>query len=220
MVKCDKSPIAPPSLAQEKRKGKNGSYNKADVVMQLIHDFHGKCYICELKSPSDIEVEHLVPKANDGPDDVTLQFDWNNLFLSCPHCNRVKNRQEFNGTIIDCCITDPEIHVLFQYGTDDVIVTPLDNDISSERTATLVYDVFNLKNSGIRIYASQYRLDKLKEEMNVFFKALLKYDRSKSLFQRRKVEALLRRSSAFAAFKRSYVRNNPKYPEFQQVVQL
>lgn len=94
----------------------------------------------------------------------------------------------------------------------------MDKDIKSIQTAKLVYDVFNLKNSGIRIYTSQYRLNELKKEMNTFFKSLIKYNKQKSEYHRRKVCALLKRSSAFAAFKRAYIRNNSKYPEFQNEV--
>ena len=39
MVKCEKSPIPPESLAIEKQKGRNGSYKKPDVVEQLAKDF-------------------------------------------------------------------------------------------------------------------------------------------------------------------------------------
>ena len=45
MVKCEKSPIPPESLAIEKQKGRNGSYKKPDVVEQLAKDFSNKCYM-------------------------------------------------------------------------------------------------------------------------------------------------------------------------------
>ena len=46
MVKVERSFPAPASLAIESQKV-NGRYNCDDVVMQLIHDFHDKCYLCE-----------------------------------------------------------------------------------------------------------------------------------------------------------------------------
>ena len=66
-------------------------YTADDVVDQLEKDFNKKCYICELGKLSDINVEHLHPHHGD----PELKYDWNNLFLSCPHCNSVKNRAEY-----------------------------------------------------------------------------------------------------------------------------
>ena len=77
MVKIDRNPIPPPSLAIEKQKV-NGDYNKADVIQQLKEDSHGKCYLCELGSLSDPEVEHLRP--HHGRKIAERAFDWNNLF--------------------------------------------------------------------------------------------------------------------------------------------
>lgn len=76
MVKIDRNPVPPPSLAIEKQKA-NGSYNKSDVVRQLKEDSHDKCYICELKGLSDPEVEHLHP--HHGRQIAERVFDWNNL---------------------------------------------------------------------------------------------------------------------------------------------
>ena len=48
MIKVERNPVAPASLAIEAKK-KNGSYRKPDVIMQLAEDFHEKCYLCEIK---------------------------------------------------------------------------------------------------------------------------------------------------------------------------
>ena len=60
MVKIERSLLAPPSLAIEAKKA-NGSCTQQDVIDQLKHDFHDKCYICELSNLSDPNVEHLPP---------------------------------------------------------------------------------------------------------------------------------------------------------------
>ena len=86
MVYFEKTAEAPASLAREKRKGKNGSYREEDVISLLDKDFCGKCYICETKRPTGINIEHFVPHHNN----IDLMFDWKNLFLSCPHCNNAK----------------------------------------------------------------------------------------------------------------------------------
>lgn len=216
MVKVDRTQTPPPSLATEKRKA-SGSYCCDDVVRQLTTDFNNKCYICELK-PSDIEVEHLLP--HHGGSDLDLIFEWNNLFLSCRHCNGIKNNIKYDGNIIDCTTDNPETHILFILNDNDVIIKALDMDIKSIRTAELVYEVFNKKNTGIRIYASFYRLEKLQEEMTILYELLNRYKINKnSTSLNKRIEALLDRSSAFAAFKRCYIRSHINvYPKLEKYV--
>lgn len=101
MVKCDRSLPAPDSLAVEAKKGANGKYNSDDVIDALKQVFHGKCYICEMQGLQDGEVEHLLPHHNGTY--LNLMFDWNNLFWSCGHCNRVKNKRnmkEISSTVV------------------------------------------------------------------------------------------------------------------------
>lgn len=96
MVKVERSYPAPSSLQREKKKA-DGSYSEMDVVKQLEHDFRGKCYICEIKPLMDPEVEHLIPHKGN----ADLKFDWDNLFLSCYHCNSVKNQRKYDEGILD-----------------------------------------------------------------------------------------------------------------------
>lgn len=92
----EKSQKAMESLQQEKMK--NGSYNTPEVNKALQELFHGKCYICENKQVTSYQIEHLVPHHNK-PD---LKYDWNNLFLSCAHCNNTKLDQYH--PILDCTV--------------------------------------------------------------------------------------------------------------------
>ena len=96
MVKIDRNPIPPVSLAIEKQKA-YGSYNKRDVIQQLKEDSHDKCYICELGGLSDSEVEHLRPHHNRTILDRV--FDWNNLFYACQHCNNLKKEIQVFGKL-------------------------------------------------------------------------------------------------------------------------
>ena len=97
MIKIDRNPIPPPSLAIEAQKTK-GSYNKPDVIQQLKEDSNDKCYICELGGLSDPEVEHLRPHyGRKIPERV---FDWNNLFYACPRCNNLKKEVKYDEKII------------------------------------------------------------------------------------------------------------------------
>ena len=81
-------------------------------------DFHDKCYICELKNLQDPQVEHLLPHKNGKYPE--RKFDWNNLFLSCGHCNSVKNQKKYDEGIIDCCKVDPEKLLTFRINENAV----------------------------------------------------------------------------------------------------
>ena len=84
MINFTKSQPAPTCLAVEK--AKNGDYKCGDVLTRLNDDFHRKCYICEDKDLTSINVEHLIPHRGN----VDLKFDWDNLCLACYHCNNIK----------------------------------------------------------------------------------------------------------------------------------
>lgn len=100
MINIKRSFPAPKVLEEEKNK-KNGEYNQKEVLDRLKNDFYNKCYICETKATT-LNIEHLV--SHKGNKD--LKFDWQNLFLSCGHCNNVK----LNGydDILDCTKDDVE----------------------------------------------------------------------------------------------------------------
>ena len=216
MVSCDKSSVAPASLVTEKAKGSNGNYRGSDVIEQLKSDFHDKCYICELKGLQDPQIEHLIPHKGN----IDLKFDWGNLFWSCGHCNSIKNNKIYEGKIINCCQEDTEQHIACRYADNDVQIEALDQSEVSLLTASLIYNVFNLINTGMRTNNSAVRLKALQEEMNIFFNELHRYKDNKSPANTRRVVARLRKSTAFAAFKRSYIRNNSDYAELQAYVAL
>lgn len=220
MVKVERSFPAPDSLAEEARKA-DGKYDKPDVIERLKKDFHNKCYICEMKELQDPNVEHLLPHKNGKYPE--RKFDWENLFWSCSHCNGVKNNGKYDNGILDCCKDDPKKVLSFSLENDDVTITILnaDNELQ-KRTAQLVTEVFSLKNTGMRIYRSDQRLKLLQKEMNVLYKQLEKlHKKPESKVIMRMIESLLMRESAFAAFKRCYVREHAnEYPELQKYVKM
>lgn len=218
MVKVERSFPAPNSLAEEAKKA-TGKYDKPDVMERLIKDFHNKCYICEMKELQDPNVEHLLPHKNGKYPE--RKFDWENLFWSCSHCNSVKNNEKYDKGIMDCCKDDPEKFLSFGLTNDDVIITISDSDDEiQKRTALLVTEVFSLKNTTMRVYTSDQRLKLLQKEMDILYKQLEKLHRNPaSKVVMRMIESLLRRESAFAAFKRCYVREHAnEYPELQKYV--
>ena len=220
MVKVERSFPAPKSLAEEAKKA-SGRYDKEDVIERLKEDFHNKCYICEMKELQDPNVEHLLPHKNGKYPE--RKFDWENLFWSCGHCNSIKNNGKYDEGIIDCCRENPEEFLDFRLDDDSVVidVKHCDNEMH-KRTALLIEETFSLKNTGMRTYTSDERMRLLQKEMNVLYKQLEKihsYPGSKITMET--LRSLLRRESAFAAFKRCYVRKHIiEYPELQQYVDL
>ena len=75
--------IVPPALATK--------YNQDDVKDALRLECLSKCMYCESKVEhiSDLHIEHIKPKAKDKFPDLTFEYD--NLGLACPVCNRNKS---------------------------------------------------------------------------------------------------------------------------------
>lgn len=213
MVKVRRTFPAPQSL-QEEAKKENGTYALQDVVCQLKQDFNEKCYICEMKDLQDPQIEHLLPHQKGKYQD--RKFDWENLFWSCGHCNNVKNQKKYEEGIIDCCNVDPENYLVFGIENHNVKVKVRDDSKEEAgRTAELVEEVFNLRNTGMRIYKSELRFTMLQSEMNVLYTVLGRYRKNRnSPLILKTLRGLLKRESAFAGFKRCYVREHAKeYPE-------
>jgi hypothetical protein len=220
MVKVERTYPAPESLAVEATK-KNGSYSEKDVIERLCNDFHNKCYICELKGLQDPNVEHLLPHKNGKY--AERKYDWDNLFWSCGHCNGIKNNSKYDEGIIDCCKADPEKYLKFELRENDVIITEtVSDDETIKRTALLIQEVFGKQNTGMRTYTTKERLNELQKEMNLLYKnleALRENPKSKAIL--RNIKVLLKRESAFAAFKRNYIRNRlSEYSDLEEYVTL
>lgn len=213
MIKIERSLMAPKSLKEKRR------YDGNDVVMQLKHDFYDKCYICGIKPVQDPEIEHLLPHKNGKFPE--RKFDWQNLFWSCRHCNSIKNQTKYDENVIDCCKRDPEMLIDFMLMGDSVIVNAKGNsDKEALVTAELVNEVFNKKNTGMRIYKCQVRVDELFKEMYALFDTLEKYqNNNRSIIVQRTLRGLLNRKSPFAEFKRNYIRiHQDRYLELMQYI--
>lgn len=204
MFKIERCKQAPPSLAKERLKA-SGTYNCPDVIKQLRIDSFNKCYICEVY-PSDIEVEHRLPHKNGKY--IDRKFDWNNLFLVCPHCNNVKKNEKYDSEIIDCCKEDPDDLIKLVLRNDDVEAINKTNRQDVALMVELINEVFNLTNTGIRIYACEERVKRLQGVMNTFYKELGNYIMTKNPEAYHNVVAMLSRKAEFAGFTRSYILQN------------
>lgn len=214
MVKIERTPTPPASLAIESKKA-YGNYTSEDVISQLKKDFHSKCYLCELKDLTDIEVEHLLPHYNRKIKERV--FDWNNLFYACPHCNSIKNDRIYDEKIIDCCKVDPESLLDHIYQEGKVNVRPHDPTTQDEKvlmTADLLENCFEKSNTGIRIFQCQERVNRLAETMNALYKTLEALKKPTSKQYLRALKGMLSREYKFSGFTRYYVRSHiEEYPQ-------
>lgn len=76
-----------------------------------------------------------------------------------------KGKKKYDGGILDCCRQEPEEFLSFRLEQGIVEVSTKKEDSKAELTAQSILEVFNLKNTGIRIYASDLRLQELNKEM-------------------------------------------------------
>ena len=201
MVKIERTQTPPVSLAVQKLKP-NGSYKEQDVIHQLYADFYEKCYLCEQNELQSAEVEHLLPHYNGH--DMERKFDWNNLFLSCAHCNSIKNRKKYEENIIDCCRVEPEKLIHQELCDGKVCVTALEDMQEAKTTAALVEECFELRNHAIREKECQVKVRALQLTMNLLYKELKKYRENRTERSLKVLRGMLNREYKFAGFTRTY----------------
>jgi hypothetical protein len=203
MVRLTKRPL-PPNVTIESEQ----DYRKGEVLRILAEDCHDKCYICEDK-PTTINVEHIVPHRSD----PTLKFDWNNLFIACGHCNNIKLAKY--DEILDPTKCDPEEQIALSVEiTNDLIeqvqVTVLREDRCTLQTAELLGFVYNGGSTDIKEReCSNLRNSHLMPNLRLFYQYIKNYREEPDLGYGEKITQEIDRSSAFAAFKRKIVRDDP-----------
>ena len=204
MVRLHKSPLPPNTTILSEQ-----DYRKGVVIDTLARDCHNKCYICEDKATT-INVEHIVPHRSE----PALKFDWNNLFIACGHCNKTK-QTKYDG-IIDPTQCDPEEHIALTVEIkDDMIeqvnVTSLSGDDTTRETAELLGLVYNGGSTDIgRIESSNLRNSHLMPDIRLFYQYIHNFREEPDLGYDEKISKEIERSSAFAAFKRKIVRDDPE----------
>lgn len=217
MIYLPKSQPAPACLAEEKLKS-SGSYNCGDVLQRLQTDFKNKCYICEEKEISSINIEHFVPHKGD----KDLKFDWNNLFFACGHCNNTKLAGFDN--ILDCTQTN-EVETNIKYlmkplPKELVELQTLTTDAKTLQTSQLLERVYNGHTTNKIMEAANLR-SKLLKEIRKFNDLLFDYvDDTYSVEEKenfkRDITGAISDASNFAAFKRWIIRDNAYfYAEFR-----
>lgn len=219
MVYFEKTQPAPDSLATEKAK-KSGQYNGSDVLELLKSDFKNKCYICEQKAPTSINVEHFKPHL--GGKYLDLKFDWNNLFLSCEHCNKTKGAKIIFNHILNCTDKNHNVEQWISYEIkpffkEKVTLKVIKDHIEkgenlTENTVTLLNQVYNGTTTQKTVEADNLRRLIVNEYLQ-FQKFVNDYlgdeaDEDDKVLAIKKIKYYLSNKSPFTAFWRWIVRGN------------
>lgn len=216
MFRVIKTTPAPVSLA------KRGSCTDKDVIDQLAKDFHNKCYICELKDPISLNVEHFKPHKDI---DMDKKYDWNNLFFACARCNNIK-RSKYDD-ILDCTNTDPDVLMAVKHEfpitahARKVNITAMLNDEKTKMTAALLNEVFNSESTGNKELSRTYLLKRLMAQYKKFLELLWQYDDDDTIEEersiiRKKIINMLKVEYEFSAFLRWAIIESPKLHHFKE----
>ncbi len=215
MVFFEKTQPGPECLALEKTKA-SGTYRCEGVTIQLQADFKNKCYLCEIFAPTSLNIEHLI--AHQG--DRELMFHWDNLFFSCVHCNNTKQALRSIKEILNCTKREQQVDEVIHYKIDafpgeHVQIHALRDSTTIANTVTLLSAIYNgIPTEQKEIESANLRAA-LQIEIKRFQKLLEKYaaeikePSEERLKTQRRILRHLQNSSAFTAFKRWIVRDNP-----------
>ena len=216
MVKINKTPLEPLGYKISKPQ----DYRDNPIFALLQRDCNNKCYICEQESLTDLQVEHRVSRKFN----PALELEWNNLFLSCTHCNQVK-LNHFNE-ILDCTVDDPEEFLeisVHSFPREYVNVAVLRNTYEATETATLLNLVHNGEAPAIRCARCHNLRKKIIETLNFLRDKISEYQTLYNPLKREYHQSIVKmidRSAPFAAIIRTEIRNTPAYMrDFGQYLQ-
>ncbi|HFJ9441221.1 TPA: HNH endonuclease [Bacillus albus] len=211
MIFINKTYPEPEELTAEKAKEK-GDYNKPSIVERVKNDFYEKCYICESKDLTSLNIEHLRPHENN----PVLKLDWDNLFYACTHCNNIKNR--FHTSMLDCT-KEREIEKIIKITPTvlnyraELIIEAQSQDEATLDTVALLNKVYNGTTVQKKIEASNIRKNIINEILSLI-NLINEYDEANSPQKKERLEEeildILHDRSEFTSIKRWYIRNIPE----------
>ncbi len=199
MVKLTKRPAPPQPITTE------NDYRSNPNFAALAEDCFNKCYICECKS-SSLNVEHRIPHKGNS----LLKYDWQNLYVSCGHCNNIK-LDKFDN-ILDPSACDPENYIALSLTADSlmekVVVEALMNDNSTVQTADLLEKVYNGGTTAIKEIECANLRNAVSDCIAKFLQYIKDYRDEPDIGYDKIIEKEISRSSEFAAFKRKIIRDD------------
>ena len=229
MIYFEKRATPPPSLAIEKANGSE-NYRGQDVIDALSEDFNAKCYLCETKWPTGINVEHF----DEHRGNRDKMFDWNNLFYACAHCNNTKNSlfRTRQSNLLNCTIADHKVDYWIEYRlsghpqfkslntevkrNSQVPITAYEDKI--ENTVELLQAVYNGTDTPIKNEESYNILCRLNEELEDFTSLLDVYcfAENEHIKKEAKAQVLksLQRDRPYTAFKKWIIKDLSLEDEF------
>ncbi|OUS00297.1 hypothetical protein A9Q84_00155 [Halobacteriovorax marinus] len=208
-------------LKDEEEKEANGSTGKyllPEVLEMLIINFHKKCYICENIDSTSYEIEHFHSKLI-----VGMKYNWNNLLLSCAHCNSTKKRKPIIS-IINCTdFTDPDpiTELKFDYmpiPRKKVEVTTLSSNPKTLETVLLLNRVFT---GGTSTQKEEARAlaDLIRSEIRKLLNALEEYyeaiGTTEEAHFRSRVLVIMSSNRPFTGIKYSYLKGQDILSDFE-----
>lgn len=217
MIRVERKPV-PSDLAKLVKDTKN--YRHQAVVEKIKENFNNKCYLCEIKESTSINIEHFIPHRGD----ENLKYKWSNLYFACSHCNGIKGHRYDN--ILDPLNEDIESYINCRMDAvpmAKVIIEGTSQDEKVINTVNLLDEIFNKCNelAGVRTEESRNLRNKLLKELRSFQNSLFIYydeeeleeDREKA---KKEIRKHLRSKSQFTAFKRCLIREKDViYEEFK-----
>jgi len=200
MIKLTKRSKPPQPITEEKHYRNNPNFKA------LVEDCYGKCYICENDKSTTLNVEHRIPHRGDD----SLKYDWQNLFLSCGHCNSIKGDKFDN--ILDPTKCDPEDFIALSLKTDSLVeiveACALSDDTRTKQTIELLSLIFNGGSTAIKDVECAVLRNELSACIARFFQYIEGYRAEPNEGYDIIIEKEISRSSAFAAFKRGIIRKD------------
>ena len=200
MIKINKRPLPSGIIIKNEN-----DYRSDPVFKILIEDFNKKCYICEDSVHTSPNVEHRISHKNNH----ILKYDWNNLFLSCAHCNNTKS-DKYDG-IIDPTQIDPEEFIEFLTKEDEelrplIIIRKIKWENDVDITINLLLEVYENSKTAAKKIACKNLRKKLNDELAIFRQTLEEFRTNLNNISKLAIENELSDKSLFAAFKRNLAR--------------
>ncbi|MDX9883026.1 MAG: hypothetical protein RBS73_13270 [Prolixibacteraceae bacterium] len=173
MIRIRKSELVPQSLSAPDC----SRYDGHDVQQQLYADQDGKCYLCEQQTGKDYQIEHFKPKAEGFFPE--LEFDWRNLFLSCPYCNGRKPNSFTNLLNPTSNNNEEIIEQRISFGTSKINLKSEVDTAEVNQTIQLLDKLLN-GTPGVRDERTQILYEDIKQEITFFMELLAEYKKSRN----------------------------------------